>query len=78
MANQLGEVLSNKLSTAHLQVQSRFRSIAETSFDGAFIHHEIGDYRYFLRHFEATARTGSPLVQQYAASEIVNLREDCE
>ena len=47
VANQLGEVLSNKLSATHLRVQSRFRSIAEASFDGAFIHHEIGDYRSF-------------------------------
>jgi hypothetical protein len=71
-------VIPNKLSATHLRVQSRFRSIAETSFDGGFIHHEIGDYRYFLQHFEAVARTGSPLVRQYAASEIVNLSEDCE
>ena len=61
VANQLGEVLSNKLSATHLRVQSRFRSIAEASFDGAFIHHEIGDYRYFLRRFEAAARSGGPL-----------------
>jgi putative membrane protein len=75
VANQLGEVFSNKLSATHLRVQSRFRSIAAASFDSAFIDHEIGDYRYFLQHFEAAARTGSPPVRQYAASEIVNLRE---
>lgn len=76
VANQLGEVLSNKLSATHLRVQSRFRSIAGASFDSAFIDHEIADYRYFLQHFEAAARTGSSLVRQYARSEIVNFRED--
>jgi putative membrane protein len=76
VANQLGEALSNKLSATHLRVQSRFRSIAAASFDGAFIDHEIGDYRYFLRNFEAAARTGSPPVRQFAASEIENLRQD--
>ena len=48
VANQLDEVLSNKLSATHLRVQSRFRSIAAASFDSAFIDQEIGDYRYFL------------------------------
>jgi hypothetical protein len=76
VANQLREVLSNKLSATHLRVQSRFRSIAATSFDSAFIDHEIGDYRYFLQHFEAAVRTGSPPIRQYAASETVNLKED--
>ncbi len=75
VANLLGEALSNTLSATHLRVQNRFRSIPEASFDGAFIAHEFGDYRYFLQHFEA-ARTGGPLVRQYAASEIVNLKED--
>lgn len=76
VANQLREALSNKLSATHLRVQSRFRSIPGASFDSAFIRHEIGDYRYFLHNFEAAAHTGSPLVQQYATSEIENLRQD--
>ena len=76
VANRLGAALSSKLSATHLRVQSRFRSIPSASFDRAFIRHEIGDYRYFLQHFEAASRTGGPLVRQYAASEIANLRED--
>ena len=76
VAKQLGEAPSNKLSATHLRVQSRFRSIPGASFDGAFIRHEIGDYRYFLQHFKAAARTGSPLIRQYATSEIVYLKED--
>ena len=76
VANQLGEAPSNALSATHLRVQSRFRSISESSFDSAFIRHEIGDYRYFLRHFGEAARTGGPLIRQYAMSEIVSLKED--
>jgi putative membrane protein len=73
---QLGITLSDKLSQTHLQVQSRFRSIASAHFDGAFIRHEVNDYRYFLAHFEAAAHSGTPSVRQYAVSEIANLRQD--
>ena len=76
VASRLGAALSSKLSATHLRVQSRFRSIPSPGFDNAFIRHEIGDYRYFLQHFEAASRTGGPLVRQYASSEIANLRED--
>jgi hypothetical protein len=76
VASRLGEALSSKLSATHLGVQSRFRSIPAAGFDSAFIHHEIGDYRYFLQHFEPASRTGGPLVRQYATGEIANLRED--
>jgi len=75
-ASRLGAALSSKLSATHLRVQSRFRSIPSPSFDSAFIRHEIGDYRYFLQHFETASRTGGPLVRQYATSEIAKLRED--
>lgn len=64
------------VTATHLHVQSRFRSIPGASFDGAFIRHEVGDYRYFLQHFEEAASRGSPLIRQYATSEIVNLEED--
>jgi putative membrane protein len=76
LAHQLGTALSNKLSQTHLQVQRRFRSIAGASFDGAFIRHEINDYRYFLAHFETAAHSSIPSIRQYAASEITNLRKD--
>ena len=76
VASRLGAAPSSKLSATHLRVQSHFRSIPSGSFDRAFIRHEIGDYRYFLQHFEAASRTGGPLVRQYATSETVNLRED--
>jgi len=76
VASRLGAAPSSKLSATHLRVQSHFRSILSGSFDRAFIGHEIGDYRYFLQHFEAASRTGGALVRQYATSEIVNLRED--
>ena len=76
VASRLGAAPSSKLSATHLRVQSHFRSIPPGSFDRAFIGHEIGDYRYFLQHFEAASRTDGALVRQYATSEIVNLRED--
>lgn len=76
VASRLGAAPSSKLSATHLRVQSHFRSILSGSFDRAFIGHEIGDYRYFLQHFEAASRTGGALVRQYATSEIVNLTED--
>jgi predicted outer membrane protein len=76
VANHLGVALSSKLSATHLRVQSRFRSIPSASFDKAFIRHEVGDYRYFLQHFETASRTGGPLVRQYATSEVENLKED--
>jgi predicted outer membrane protein len=58
VASRLGAAPSSKLSATHLRVQSHFRSIPSGSFDRAFIGHEIGDYRYFLQHFEAASRTG--------------------
>jgi putative membrane protein len=76
IANQLNMRLSTELSSDHLQVQRRFSTIASAKFDQAFIRHEIADYRYFMAHFEAAARSGSGAVQQYAASEIPRLEED--
>jgi hypothetical protein len=56
--------------------KAAFVPIPGTSFDSAFLRHEIGDYRYFVQHFEAASRTSGLLVRQYATSEIANLRED--
>jgi putative membrane protein len=76
VANQLGVTLSDKLSATHLQVQRHYTAISSTSFDKAFIHHEVGDYRYFLTHFEPTATSAIAPVRAYARSEIPLLRED--
>ena len=76
VAIRLNIPVSDKLSATHLRVQNRFLSIPSASFDRAFIHHEIGDYRYFLGHFSAAASSGSPLVRQYATSELAPLEDD--
>jgi putative membrane protein len=76
VAMRLNVPLSDTLSATHLRVQSRFSSIPGAGFDRGFIQHEIGDYRYFLSHFKAAASSGSPLIRQYAASELAPLEED--
>ena len=76
VAIRLNIPLSDKLSATHLRVQSRFSSIPSAGFDRAFIHHEVGDYRYFLSHFREATSSGSPLIRQYAASEFAPFEED--
>jgi predicted outer membrane protein len=76
VANQLKVPLSSKLSAMHLEVQKGFTSIQSDNFDKAFIRHEVGDYRYFLSHFEAAAISGGAVVREYATSEIQRLKED--
>ena len=76
VADQLNVGLSSRLSATHLQVQSRFSAITDAAFDKAFVGHEVGDYRYFLAHFETAANSGNPLFRQYATNELAQLRED--
>lgn len=76
VANQLGVVLSHKLSELHLRIQRHYAAIPATSFDQAFVRHEIGDYHYFLSNLEAAAASGTGLVKTYAASEIPQLKQD--
>ena len=76
VADQLGISLSHQLSELHLRVQRHYATIPDAGFDGAFVRHEIGDYHYFLSHFEAAATSGTGLVKTYAASEIPQLKED--
>jgi predicted outer membrane protein len=76
IASRLGVALSNRLSTMHLKVQRRFTSIPSANFDRGFIRHEIGDYRYFIAHFEAAAASSNPSIRQYAANELASLRQD--
>ena len=76
VASRLGVALSSRLSPTHLRVQRRFRSIPRASFDSGFIRHEIGDYRYFIAHFEAAAASRSRSVRQYATDELASLRQD--
>lgn len=75
IAARLGFTLSNKLSATHLGVQRRFKSIPGASFDRAFIRHEIGDYSYFITHFEAAAASHNRTIRQYATNELASLRE---
>lgn len=76
VANQLGMALSDKLSEPHLRVQRHYAAIPSAGFDPAFVRHEAGDYRYFLTHFEAAAKSDGSVVRAYAAREIPRLRED--
>lgn len=76
VASGLGVALSNRLSASHLRVQRRFKSIANANFDREFIRHEVGDYRYFISHFEAAAASRNRPIRQYATNELANLRQD--
>ncbi len=76
VADQLDVILSHKLSEVHLRIQRHYAAISSASFDTAFVRHEIGDYRYFLTHFQAAAASGTGLVKTYASSEIPQLKED--
>ena len=76
VAGRLGVALSNKLSATHLRVQRRFTSIPSANFDAGFIRHEIGDYRYFIAHFEAATASRNPSIRQYATNELVSLKQD--
>lgn len=75
-ASRLGVALSSRLSATHLRVQNRFASIPSANFDKSFIRHEIGDYRYFIAHFNAAAASRDRSVQQYATNELASLRQD--
>ncbi|RUW76608.1 DUF4142 domain-containing protein [Mesorhizobium sp. M4B.F.Ca.ET.049.02.1.2] len=76
VASRLGVVLSNRLSATHLRVQRRFTSIPSADFDRGFIRHEVGDYRYFIAHFETAAASRNRSIRQYATNELPTLRQD--
>ncbi|MDX8477912.1 DUF4142 domain-containing protein [Mesorhizobium sp. VK24D] len=76
ISNRLGVPLSNRLSATHLRVQRRFTSIPSADFDRGFIRHEVGDYRYFITHFEAAAASRNSSIRQYASNELSSLRQD--
>ncbi|HJU19210.1 MAG TPA: DUF4142 domain-containing protein [Stellaceae bacterium] len=76
VARRLGIALSHRLSETHLRVQRHYAATPGARFDKAFVHHEVGDYRYFLSHFEAAARSGSAPVRAYAAHQIPQLKAD--
>lgn len=76
VAAQLGVPLSTTLSEVHLRIQRRFATIARSSFDKAFTHHEIDDYRYFLAHFEPEARTRNLALRTYCTAQIAQLKQD--
>jgi putative membrane protein len=76
VAKQLGVALTNNLSEIHLTVQRHYSAISSASFDKAFVHHEVGDYRYFLRHFEMATASGGPAVRAFATAEIPRLKEE--
>ncbi|MDX8492509.1 DUF4142 domain-containing protein [Mesorhizobium sp. VK22B] len=76
ISSRLGVELSNRLSATHLRVQRRFTSIPSANFDRGFIRHEVGDYRYFIVHFEAAAASRNSSIRQYATNELTSLRQD--
>jgi predicted outer membrane protein len=75
-ARQANVQLSKKLSATHLRIQRRYAAIPDAEFDQAFIRHEIGDYRYFLSHFQAAAISGNQVIREYATKEIGSLKQD--
>lgn len=76
VAHRLGVTLSDTLSATHRRVQRHYAAVPRASFDKAFVRHEVGDYRYFLTHFEAAAQSGDAAVRAYATGEIPRLKED--
>lgn len=76
VAAELGVPLSTTLSEMHLRIQRRYAAIAGSAFDKAFVRHEIGDYRYFLTHFETAARTRNPLLRTYCTEQVAQLKQD--
>ena len=75
IADRLKVALSTRLSPTHLRVQQRYASISDATFDKAFVRHEIGDYRYFLSHFEAASQTQNQIIHDYCAGEISKLKQ---
>jgi putative membrane protein len=75
IADRLKVTLSTRLSPTHLRVQQRYASISDATFDKAFVRHEVGDYRYFLSHFEAASQTQNQIVHDYCAGEIPRLTD---
>jgi predicted outer membrane protein len=76
LAVALGVTLSDHLSEVHLRVQRHYAAIPETEFDRGFIHHEIGDYQYFLRYFDAARTSTDPMIRAFAAEQVPRLQED--
>ena len=76
VASDLAVPLSTTLSEMHLRIQRRYATIAPSRFDKAFTQHEIGDYRYFLAHFEPEARTRNPVLRTYCTEQIAQLKQD--
>lgn len=75
IADQLQVTLPTGLSPTHLRIQKRYASVSDATFDKAFVRHEVGDYRYFLSHFEAASRTRNQIIHDYCAGEIPRLKE---
>jgi predicted outer membrane protein len=75
IADRLGVRLSEALSPTHLRIQQHYAAVSAESFDQAFVQHEVGDYRYFLRHFEAAAHTANTDVRRYVETELPRLHD---
>jgi len=51
-------------------------AIPNAEFDRGFVHHETGDYRYFLGHFDAAQRLPDPMIREFASAQVPRLEED--
>jgi hypothetical protein len=67
--------LSDHLSEVVWRIQRHYAAIPATEFDLGFIHHEVGNYRYFLRQFNAAPTLPDPMIRAFVAEQVHRLQE---